>query len=310
LNNRSRKVGPDGFYDYIGPLPPEYPWVVLEHNTALGDKLWLIDEVTFDVATVGLPDFCSNPEWERAFHKLRNDTIKEYNGPEGYTMVHRSDSDRDQAEWLDTSDPDNHTAKKLTKDDEVTDFNITNVDGKGDFAVETGDLTAERAAKHIADMLAGAYDKSDILFHHGNVCVDGVWFNQDDVDNGNVSVDDGWALVHPLEDVDDSERDHPDYPHGQMLGHQTVHPKPKEPMISGDVMAEFDVKCKMKARWVPHFLSMLAEMENLGDIGSSRFVSIFSDGDGDFRPKFSHRVQYDKVEANIGKGYAREFDAG
>jgi hypothetical protein len=183
---------------------------------------------------------------------------------------------------------------KLTTDDEVADFNITNVDGKGDFAVETGDLTEERAAKHLADMLAGRYD---IQFHHNNVCVDGVWYNGDDVDNGNVS-------------VDDIEPDHPDYPHGQILGHRTVHPKPKEPMISGDVMAEFDIKCKMKARWVPHFLSMLAEMESLGNIGSSRVVSIFSDGDGDFRPKFKHRVKYDRVEADIGDGDSRQFDAG
>jgi len=42
----------------------------------------------------------------------------------------------------------------------------------------------------------------------------------------------------------------------------------------------------MKARWVPHFLAMLKYMQFLGNIGSSRKVSLYADGDGDFRPKF------------------------
>ncbi len=42
----------------------------------------------------------------------------------------------------------------------------------------------------------------------------------------------------------------------------------------------------MKDRWVPHFLGMLKKMQYLGGIGSSRNVTLFSDGDGDFRPKF------------------------
>ena len=49
---------------------------------------------------------------------------------------------------------------------------------------------------------------------------------------------------------------------------------------------EFNIKVTMKDRWVPYFLSMLKRMEYLGGVGSSRLVSIFSDGDGDFRPKF------------------------
>lgn len=42
----------------------------------------------------------------------------------------------------------------------------------------------------------------------------------------------------------------------------------------------------MADRWVPVFLSTLSRMEQLGDVGSSRYVTIMSDGDGDFRPKF------------------------
>ena len=48
----------------------------------------------------------------------------------------------------------------------------------------------------------------------------------------------------------------------------------------------FTIECTMKERWVPHFLSMLNYMQYLGNIGSSRKVGIYSDGDGDFRPKF------------------------
>lgn len=49
---------------------------------------------------------------------------------------------------------------------------------------------------------------------------------------------------------------------------------------------EFTVKCKMEKRWVPHFLAMLKYMQHLGTVGSSRNVTLFADGDGDFRPKF------------------------
>lgn len=42
----------------------------------------------------------------------------------------------------------------------------------------------------------------------------------------------------------------------------------------------------MNERWIPHFLGMLKYMQQLGSLGSSRKVGIYSDGDGDFRPKF------------------------
>ncbi len=49
---------------------------------------------------------------------------------------------------------------------------------------------------------------------------------------------------------------------------------------------EFTIKCKMNERWIPHFLGMLKRMEYLGNLGSSRWVGFYSDGDGDYRPKF------------------------
>lgn len=50
---------------------------------------------------------------------------------------------------------------------------------------------------------------------------------------------------------------------------------------------KFTIECEMKTRWVPHFLAMLKYMQQLGSLGGSRTVSFYSDGDGDFRPKFT-----------------------
>jgi len=49
----------------------------------------------------------------------------------------------------------------------------------------------------------------------------------------------------------------------------------------------FTVDCEMRARWVPHFLGMLKLMQCLGSRGSSRVVSFYADGDGDFNPRFT-----------------------
>ncbi len=49
---------------------------------------------------------------------------------------------------------------------------------------------------------------------------------------------------------------------------------------------EFNIKVRMRTRWVPYFLRMLKHMQYLGGIGSSRQVTFYSDGDGDFRPTF------------------------
>jgi len=48
----------------------------------------------------------------------------------------------------------------------------------------------------------------------------------------------------------------------------------------------FVLRVTMKKRWMPHFIAMLKYMEYLGGIGSSRQVTLYADGDGDFRPKF------------------------
>ena len=54
------------------------------------------------------------------------------------------------------------------------------------------------------------------------------------------------------------------------------------------------IKAEMSERWIPYFFSMLKYMEYLGNIGSSRMVSLFSDGDGDFNPKFEFDIDFDE----------------
>jgi len=74
---------------------------------------------------------------------------------------------------------------------------------------------------------------------------------------------------------------------------------------------EFTIRCKMRSRWVPHFLAMLKYMQYLGGVGSSRKVTFYADGDGDFRPTF----EWDKNLPSDAKSIRdmqgdRTYDAG
>lgn len=74
----------------------------------------------------------------------------------------------------------------------------------------------------------------------------------------------------------------------------------------------FTIECEMKDRWVPHFLGMLTAMERLGKLGSSRHVTFYADGDGDFRPRFKCIQSNEPLPLPAkplnDKGY--DFDAG
>lgn len=75
---------------------------------------------------------------------------------------------------------------------------------------------------------------------------------------------------------------------------------------------KFSVDVEMEERWIPHFISMLKRMEKLGSIGSSEIVSIYSDGDGDFRPKFkiNHDSEIQIVEPAKKINSHSMYDAG
>ena len=71
---------------------------------------------------------------------------------------------------------------------------------------------------------------------------------------------------------------------------------------------KFTIEVEMEERWIDCFMSMLNKMEHLGNSGASRDVSIYSDGDGDFRPKFKADVDWEKMEP-VDKN-SSHYDAG
>lgn len=78
------------------------------------------------------------------------------------------------------------------------------------------------------------------------------------------------------------------------------------------MIKKFTIEVQMEERWVDYFMSMLNRMEHLGNLGASRTVSIYSDGDGDFRPKFItdlawRDVKYGKEESYLNDNH---YDAG
>jgi hypothetical protein len=77
-----------------------------------------------------------------------------------------------------------------------------------------------------------------------------------------------------------------------------------------DDTTRFTITVEMRSRWIPHFMSMLKYMEHLGNIGSSRGVSLYADGDGDFRPKFHTNIKWEKKEPVKTTDGDYMFDAG
>lgn len=52
----------------------------------------------------------------------------------------------------------------------------------------------------------------------------------------------------------------------------------------------FTVECTMEERWIPEFYMFLAKMQTNGKMGHSELLGFYSDGDGDFRPKFKFSI--------------------
>lgn len=74
---------------------------------------------------------------------------------------------------------------------------------------------------------------------------------------------------------------------------------------------EFNIKVRMKERWVNDFCSFLKYMERCGNIGHTCVVGFMADGDGDFRPEFIIDEEFELTEG-IRKERIPEviFDAG
>lgn len=77
---------------------------------------------------------------------------------------------------------------------------------------------------------------------------------------------------------------------------------------------EITIRVTMRSRWVPVFLAMLKRMQVLGAQGSSRTLAFFSDGDGDFRPRFNWDPKlpsgHEPIEITNPIGQTTFFDAG
>ena len=52
------------------------------------------------------------------------------------------------------------------------------------------------------------------------------------------------------------------------------------------------INVEMEERWISHFCSMLKYMQDCGNLGHSSIVGFYSDGDGDFRPKFEFSDEF------------------
>ena len=75
---------------------------------------------------------------------------------------------------------------------------------------------------------------------------------------------------------------------------------------------KFTVECEMEERWKDYFLSFLKTMEFFGQAGHSELLGFYSDGDGDFRPKFNIKdTEYTPKESIVSKETTINFfDAG
>lgn len=72
---------------------------------------------------------------------------------------------------------------------------------------------------------------------------------------------------------------------------------------------KFTIDVEMEERWIDDFCSMLEQMEILGKVGSSKVVGIYSDGDGDFRPKFNINTGYYRTTPKTNKIDMKIYDA-
>lgn len=68
----------------------------------------------------------------------------------------------------------------------------------------------------------------------------------------------------------------------------------KKGMVVMSKQIGFNIKVTMNERWANDFCSMLKWMESCGNVGHSSVVGFYSDGDGDFRPKFEIDYEYEK----------------
>ena len=73
---------------------------------------------------------------------------------------------------------------------------------------------------------------------------------------------------------------------------------------------DFTIKVTMRERWIPYFIGMLKQMELNGQMGRSRMIKFYSDGDGDFRPTFKFDIETEPPLITVEDNGDMIFDAG
>lgn len=64
---------------------------------------------------------------------------------------------------------------------------------------------------------------------------------------------------------------------------------------------KFTVECEMEERWADRFCSFLTHLATNGAYRRSEIVGFYSDGDGDFRPKFKFDRDFNFVLTSARK---------
>ena len=74
----------------------------------------------------------------------------------------------------------------------------------------------------------------------------------------------------------------------------------------------FSIEVTMEERWIDHFCSRLKYLARCGDVGRSEIVALYSDGDGDFRPKFEIGTDFNitNSRASLARNVTTLYDAG
>lgn len=73
---------------------------------------------------------------------------------------------------------------------------------------------------------------------------------------------------------------------------------------------KFTIECEMDERWQDYFLSFLKHMEYNGLQGHSEIVGFYSDGDGDFRPRFTFTTPVEKAYKTVSPDIKKFLQLG
>lgn len=81
--------------------------------------------------------------------------------------------------------------------------------------------------------------------------------------------------------------------------------------MSGETKT-FNIEVTMEERWIDDFCSFLKKMEYYGNIGHSSIIGFYTDGDGDFHPKFNIDTKFETKTGNVVDMAQKQlvFDAG